>query len=397
MKILQINTVYAEGSTGKIARDIHDLCLEAGFECRTACRSLSAPQPDAMEISGRLDSRIHGLLARMTMFKGCFSYFKTRRFLKRVNDYRPDVIHLHNLHGSYVHVGLLMRYIKQKQIPVVFTLHDCWAFTAICPHFTIAGCDKWKTGCHHCPQRRQYSSSPFDMTASVWRLKRKWFSGVPRMIIVTPSAWLQQLAQTSLLAEYPVRVIHNGINLNLFTPTPSDFRERHNLGDRKIVLAVAFGWGYSKGLDVIATLAERLPEDYRLVVVGTDERAEAQLPSQVLSIRRTKDQHELAAIYTAADVLINPTREENYPTVNMEAIACGTPVITFRTGGSPEIVSDACGVTVERDDIDAMEREIRRVCSEHPYSEKACLSRARQFDHMERLQEYVHLYQDMRK
>ncbi len=391
MKVLQINTVYGEGSTGKIAKDIHDLCVAEGIECVCGSRT-GGKYADSVEISGSFDSRVHGFLARFTMLKGCFSYFKTRSFLKKVKKYKPDIIHLHNLHGSYVNIGMLMRYIKKYGIPVVFTLHDCWAFTAICPHFTVASCNKWQSGCGACPQRKKYSSCPVDISGTVWKKKKKWFVGVEDMVIVTPSAWLGGLVKQSFLGSYPVQTIYNGIDLNVFAPTLSDFRARHRLEDKKIVLAVAYGWGYGKGLDVVIKLAKSLPTDYKIVLVGTDDEVDKQLPQSVLSVHKTNNQKELAEIYTAADVLINPTREEVLGLVNVEALACGTPVISFNAGGSPECLDGSCGTVVSVGDVDAMEREIVRICTLHPYTSEDCIKRAKLFDKNERLYEYIKLY-----
>lgn len=398
MKVLQINTVYGVGSTGKIVKQLHDLCITYGIECWIGHRdNKKIPLHDVLEISGRLDGRMHGFLARMTMFKGCFSYFKTKRFLQKIKKYRPDIIHLHNLHGSYVHIGALMKYIKKEQIPVVFTLHDCWAFTAICPHFLLAKCDRWKSGCGHCPQRRKYSSAPIDLSHIMWKNKKRWFSGVPQMVVVTPSAWLADLARQSILGKYPINVIHNGVDLSIFSPIASNFRARYSLENKKIVLAVSFGWSYEKGLDVMIALAERLSSDYQIVLVGTDEATDNQLPKKILSIHRTNNQEELAAIYSAADVFVNPTREDNFPTVNMEALACGTPVLTFRTGGSPECIDETCGSVVNIDDVDAMGQEIIRICTEHPYTQENCLIHAKEFDKNECQKKYIKLYQSMGK
>lgn len=398
MKVLQINTVYGVGSTGKIVRQLHDLCVAHGMECLVGHRDNGKhPLYDVLEISGRFDGRVHGFLARMTMLKGCFSYFKTQKFLRKIKKYHPDIIHLHNLHGSYIHIGALMKYIKKERIPVVFTLHDCWAFTAICPHFSLAKCDRWKSGCGHCPQRRKYSSALFDLSHTMWKNKKRWFSGVPQMTVVTPSAWLADLAQQSILGQYPVQVIHNGIDLSVFSPVASDFRARHNLENKKIVLAVSFGWSYEKGLDVMIALAERLPSDYQIVLVGTDETTDNQLPKNILSIHRTNNQKELAAIYSAADIFVNPTREEVFGLVNVEALACGTPVVTFRTGGSPECINETCGSVVSIDDVDAMEQEIIRICTEHPYTQGDCLNHAKDFDKNECQKKYMELYHSMRK
>lgn len=395
MKILQINTVYGEGSTGKIARSLHDLCVANGMECLTGYRYGSMELEDSIAFSTLFSRRVHSVLARYTMLNGFFSYFKTRSFLKQIDSYGPELIQLHNLHGDYVNLPLLFRYIKKKQIPVVWTLHDCWSFTAICPHFTLAGCDYWKNGCHHCPQRKIHSRSPIDLTKYIWKTKKKMFTGMQNATIVTPSDWLAGLVRESFLKDYAVKTINNGIDLQVFTPTPSDFREKYNLTGKKIVLGVAFVWGDTKGLDVFLELARRLPEDYAFVLVGTNDEVDATLPEGFISIHQTHDQKELAQIYSAADVLANPTREENYPTVQMEALACGTPVVAFDTGGCAEIIDDTCGACVPAEDIDQMERQILRICGEGPGIREACIKRARQFDEDMRHEEYITLYKSM--
>ena len=213
------------------------------------------------------------------------------------------------------------------------------------------------------------------------------------MTIVTPSQWLADLVKESFLAEYPVKVIHNGIDLSVFQPTENDFREKYGLQNKKIILGVAFGWGERKGLDVFVELAKRLDcEQYQIVLVGTDDSVDKQLPTNIISIHRTQNQTELAKIYTAADLFVNPTREENYPTVNMESLACGTPVLTFRTGGSPEIIDETCGAVVACDDVNGLEKEILRIFEQVPFSEDDCLKRATRFDMQDRFKEYVSLY-----
>ena len=213
------------------------------------------------------------------------------------------------------------------------------------------------------------------------------------MTIVTPSEWLAGLVKQSFLRKYPVKVINNGIDLNIFKPTESDFRKKYALENKYIVLGVAFGWGKRKGLDVFIELANRLDkEKYKIVLVGTDDNVDKLLPDNIISIHRTQNQTELAEIYTAADVFANPTREENYPTVNMESVACGTPVVTFNTGGSPEIIDETCGAIAEKDDTDSMYNEIIRICETKPYSEEACLKKANNFDAWRKFENYVQLY-----
>lgn len=395
MKVLQVNTVYGKGSTGKIVKDIHDICKNNDIQCLSAYRCRKKEEEifeDTIEVSTEVDSRVHGVLARFTMFKGCFSIVKTMHFINKVSKYAPDIIHLHNLHGSYINLPLLFNYIKKKNISVVWTLHDCWGFTAICPHFSIVNCDKWKTGCQHCPQRSKYSSSPVDNTKYVWNMKKKWFTGMENVVIVTPSCWLEKLVKESFLKPYLIKTINNGIDLSIFKEVPSDFKKRYDIENKKIVLAVAFAWSYEKGLDVIFELARHLSDEYKMVVVGLDESTKKEDYSNILIIPKTNSQRELAEIYTAADVFINPTREEVLGLVNIEALACGTPVITFDSGGSPECVDKTCGSVVKKNDVEMMEKEIIRVCTEHPYSKENCIKRAMLFDKNQRLEEYISLY-----
>ena len=399
MKVLSINSV-PYGSTCTIMQGVAKETKRIGCEVTVATGFSTHPtnfNVPYILIGNIWDKSIHILLARLLGRIGCFSEAYTRKFLKKVEKFTPDVIHLHNLHGWYINLPLLFRYIKKHHIRVIWTLHDCWAFTGHCPHFTMAKCDKWKTGCHHCPQYKEYPQSAFDDSKAMWKLKKKWFTGVEDMTIVTPSQWLADLVKQSFLKDYPVKVIHNGIDLGVFKPTASDFREKHGIPEDKcILLGVSFGWGVRKGLDVFLELAKRLDsQKYQIVLVGTDETVDKQLPDNIISIHRTGNQQELAQIYTAADLFVNPTREENYPTVNMEALACGTPVITFRTGGSPEIIDETCGCVVNCDDVDTLTRQIQHICENKLYSMESCLKRAAGFGADNRYKEYLELYGKM--
>ncbi|MBE6793907.1 MAG: glycosyltransferase [Ruminococcaceae bacterium] len=399
MKVFSVNTVYGEGSTGNISQGIHDLCKEENIEYISACRNLPASKDgisDCIAISTPFDSKLHGVLSRFTMLKGCFSYSKTRKLIKYIKSYSPDIIHLHNLHGSYVNIPLLTKYIKKHNISVVFTLHDCWAMTAICSHFSIAGCNRWQDGCHNCPQRKKYSSCPFDFTKKVYKLKKKWFTGFNKAVVVTPSEWLSGVAKKSFLKDYEIKTIYNGINLDVFKPTISDFKKKHNIQDKKMVLGVAYGWGYSKGIDAMIEISHRLPKDkYAMVLVGVDENTKSTLPENIIAISKTANQKELAEIYTSADVFVNTTREEVLGLVNIEALACGAPVVTFNSGGSPECIDSTCGSIVEKDDIDALEKEIIRICETNPFAKISCIKRAELFDKNKRLREYLELYKSI--
>ncbi len=400
MRIVQING-GAKGSTGKIMMGIAEVARAQGHEVMCAS-PITTTNRDAGEDCGyyRIGTfnsrRLNVALARITGFNGCFAWFETYKLLKKIDEFKPDIIHLHNLHDSYINLPMLFSYIKKHNVPTVWTLHDCWAFTGQCPYFTIVKCDKWKAGCHNCPQYKEYPASLYDNTKKMWQLKKKWFTGVKNMTIVTPSEWLAGLARESYLKQYPIEVINNGIDLNVFKPTHSNFREQYGIpGDKYIVLGVSFAWGYRKGLDCFVEMAEKIGERYQIVLVGTDDEIDKNLPQNIISIHRTQNQKELAEIYSAADVFAMPTREENYPTVNMEAIACGTPVVTFDTGGSPEMLDEKVDRVVPVDDVNKMMSEIRKICENMRLSSEAFRSKAKEYIMEDRFLEYIDLYKSM--
>jgi glycosyltransferase involved in cell wall biosynthesis len=337
---------------------------------------------------------LHRIGAPLLGADGAFSVCATRRLIRQLEAFAPDVVHLHNLHGWFLNYEMLMDYLKKKGMRVIWTFHDCWPFTGQCPHFLMADCKKWKTGCHHCPQFREYPETCLDRTKVAWEKKRVWFTGFEDLTIVTPSAWLSELVEEPFLKGYPVRVIHNGIDLTVYRPTESDFRKKYGCEYKHLVLGVAANWGKRKGLDVFAELAQRLDTSYQIILVGTDDKIDQKLPDNIISIHSTQNQKELAELYSAADVFVNPTREDTFPTVNIEALACGTPVLTFRTGGSPEIVDHETGCVVDRDDVDAMRDEIIRICTQKPFSQAACLRRAAEFDKEKCFKEYLSLYEN---
>jgi hypothetical protein len=398
VRIVQING-GAKGSTGKIMMGIADVARAQGHEVMCAS-PITTTNRDAGEDCGyyRIGTfnsrRLNVALARITGFNGCFAWFETYKLLKKIDEFKPDIIHLHNLHDSYINLSMLFSYIKKHNVPTVWTLHDCWAFTGQCPHFTIVKCDKWKVGCHNCPQYKEYPASLYDNTKKMWQLKKKWFTGVKNMTIVTPSEWLAGLARESYLKQYPIEVINNGIDLNVFKPTHSNFRERYEIpAEKHIILGVSFAWGYRKGLDCFVEIAEKLGEQYQIVLVGTDDEIDKNLPHNIISIHRTQNQKELAEVYSAADVFVMPTREENYPTVNMEAIACGTPVVTFDTGGSPEMLDDKTGIVVKANDIEATKKAIKDICEKKKCNdEEYIVAYSKKSDMKKRFAEYIELY-----
>lgn len=342
MKILIVNSVCGIGSTGRICTDLSKKFEADGHDVKIAFgRSSTVPEQFkkyAVRIGKDFDVKIHGLESRLFDNHGLASKHATKKFLQWADEYNPDLLWLHNLHGYYINYELLFDWIKSRpNMQVKWTLHDCWAFTGHCSYFTMVNCEQWKNHCSYCPQTRRYPACYGKGAASQnFDRKREAFTGVKNMTLITPSQWLADLVKQSFLKEYPVEVHYNTIDTNVFKPTPSDFRERYGLVGKKIVLGVASIWDERKGLRDFYKLATMLDDRFAIVLVGLSEKQIKELPKNILGIRRTNSPQELAAIYTAADVFFNPTYEDNYPTVNLEAEACGTRVVTYDTGGCRE-------------------------------------------------------------
>lgn len=400
MKIVEINTVDY-GSTGRIMLQIAQQAREDGHEAWTfsmARKGKVEPRIGHEYYCSYFSYCLHYLFGKMTGCNGLFSVMPTLRLIKRLRLIQPDIIHLHNLHGFSINLPLLFQYLKSSGKHVVWTLHDCWAFTGHCAHYDSVKCEKWKTGCKDCPIYRGYPESNVDNSKWMWKLKKKWFSGLKNVMLVTPSEWLADQAKASFLQDYPVCTLNNGIDLGVFKPVASNVKERYHISYEKyVILGVAFGWGHKKGLDVFIHLAESLGEQYQVVLVGTDVDIERTLPTNILPIRRTESQQELAEIYSMADVFVNATREETFPTVNIEALACGTPVITFETGGSPEILDATCGIIVPCDDVTALKEAIVHIAENKPFTAERCVERAKRYDMNDKFSEYVGLYMKWRQ
>ncbi|MBP3435468.1 MAG: glycosyltransferase [Clostridia bacterium] len=396
MKILFINSVCGIGSTGRICAELAEQLTAQGHTVKIAYgRQEYVPEEYAgfgVKIGNNYGVKAHALLTRLTDRHGFFSKSATRKFLHWADDFDPDVLWLHNLHGYYVNVKLLFDWIKSRpQMQVKWTLHDCWAFTGHCTHFDAVGCQKWKTQCTHCPEKTSYPGSMLlDRSAKNFKDKHDIFTGVKNMTLVSPSHWLASLVEQSFLKEYAVRVVHNGIDLSLFTPSPGAFKEKYGLKDKHLLLGVAYGFGERKGLQDFIQLSRRLKADTVLALVGVNQQDTALLPSNVVAIEKTECLQELVEAYSDADVLLNLTYEDTFPTVNLEALACGTPVITYRTGGSPESLDDTCGVVLEQGDIDGIYQSVQRL-REHAFAAQACVNRAQQFDKAKMLDGYKKL------
>ncbi len=390
MKVAQINITSGKGSTGKICVAVSRLLTEKNIDNRIFYSQGTSDYPLSVCYQKPYEIKLNALRSRLLGDWGFEARGVTKRLISELTEYEPDIIHLHNLHGHNIHLGMLFEYIKKRKIKVYWTFHDCWAFTGYCPHYYMSGCDRWQTGCGSCPQKKSYSWL-FDRSGELYKKKRALTENLD-LTIITPSVWLMEDVKKSFLKDYPVKVINNGIDLDVFKPVKSGFREKYDLTDKKLILGVSFIWGRRKGLDVFLKLAANMPDDWRIVLVGTDEKTDSKLPGNIISIHKTNNQKELAEIYTAADVFVNPTREEVLGLVNIEANACGTPVVTFDTGGSPECVDVTCGIVTPTDDFGKLFDAIKSICEGSPFTSDACRNRSLMFDENVKYREYVDLY-----
>ena len=324
------------------------------------------------------------------------SLWATKSFIKKIDTLKPDIIHIHNLHGYYINYDVLFDFLKRRNIPVIWTLHDCWSFTGHCAYFDLIQCEKWKTRCFNCDNKKEYPYALFDNSNHNYVQKKQAFCGISNMTLVPVSNWLDGLLHDSFLKDYPSRVIHNGIDLNVFKPTDNDLRKKYNLDNKCVILGVADGFGVRKGLRDFVKLQTILSDEYKIILIGVSDTDIKLIPQGIIAIRRTDSQVELAKFYTMADVFLNPTYEDNYPTTNLEAIACGTPVITYQTGGSPESVSTDTGFVVEKGNIKEVLERINEIRKSTELYKSSCIKYAEKyFDKNICFENYIDLYRSV--
>lgn len=398
MKVLQINSVCGVGSTGRIATDIASKLIESSLESYIAYgRETSINNEHTLKIGSKLDYYVHGALTRLFDTHALLgSKRATIRFIKKIRAIDPDVIHLHNLHGYYINIKILFEYLQETGKPVVWTLHDCWSFTGHCAHFSYAQCDKWIGECHRCPQKKAYPASDFlDNSRRNYNIKKELFTSLSNITIVTPSQWLASLVKKSFLSECPIKIINNGIDTDVFKPLDGKpVRKKYKLGQKFVILGVASIWNEKKGLDCFIKLSEIVEDDCLIVLVGLGEKQIVDLPSNIIGLKRTSSANELAQIYSAANVFINPSVEETFGLVTAEALACGTPAIVFDSTPGVEIVVSGCGYVAEYGNLYDINKFVNVVRSngKNSYSEK-CVRRVRDnFEKNDCFAEYVKLY-----
>lgn len=395
MKVLQVNC-SAGGSTGNIAREIHAELINQGHESYFAYGRGSSNEVGLFKITSELDYRFHTYFSRLTGLHGYYSSLATKRLIKQMDDMQPDIIHLHNLHGGYVNIKMLLRYLKRKNKHVVITLHDCWLFTGGCAHYTMENCYKWQHKCGGCTQLKTYPKSIlFDTSKKCLRDKQKWLTGFGNLRIVTVSKWLAQQASMSFLKEYPISTIYSGVNLQTFHPVVSDVYEKYSIqSDKPIIMGAANVWSSNKRLDLFVRLAECLRDKACVLVVGLSQQQISSLPANMIGITRTENQAELVKLYTAASLFINFSAEETLGMVTIEAMACGTPAMVTNTTACPETVYADTGYVVDPEDFEAVLAVVQSHLTPDPITRDACVNRvSTHFSATEMAKEYIQLYQ----
>ena len=393
MKVLMINSVCGTGSTGRICMDIAERLTADGHECKIAYgRNGNVPDhalPYAKRIGTDFDVKVHGVMTRLFDAHGFGSRRATQRFVKWMKEYDPDIIHLHNLHGYYLHIGVLFHALKEMNKPIVWTLHDCWAFTGHCVYYTAAGCQKWRSQCRHCGLKQTYPISILmDRSATNYQKKKALFNMPDDITLVTPSNWLAEQVRQSFLGNWSVRTIYNGIDCRVFHNTSSDIRNKYGLKGKKIILGVANIWDARKGLAYMLQLDKLLDTNCQIVLIGLTSEQIRELPKKMIGLSRTDNVNELAAWYSAADVYVNVSAEETMGLTTAEAIACGTPVVAFRTTATPEIIGKN-GTTVEYGDVHGLAAAIQQIIAKEKHIFQIDCNR---FALEKQYQKYLNLY-----
>ena len=392
MKIVQINQV-CYGSTGKIAIGISRLLQENEIENYIYYTYGKSEYPLAKKYAKDGQTKVNALMSRIGGWYGFYSRQITKKLIRELERIKPDIVQIHNIHGHNVNLQLLFSYLKENHIKTVWAFHDCWAFTGYCTHFDFDGCDKWMTQCQNCMQYRRFSWFR-DLSEKLYIKKKDLLENFQELVIVTPSQWMERLVQNSFLQKHRCEVIPNGIDLKVFHPNPGNFRERYGLIDKKVILGVAMGFGERKGYSHFLDLSKMIDDNTRIVLVGITPEQVKELPDNVIGIERTANQSELVQIYSSADVFVNCTLEDTFPTVNLEAMACGTPVVTFRTGGSPEMIYENTGIVVEQGDVQKVLEAIEKVGTKE--CRKECRSVAEEFfEEKKCFEKYLDMYQSL--
>lgn len=393
MKVVQINEVYGIGSTGEIVKDIHEFLAGSGIaETYVFCSKIQGKAENVYLIGKWAGKQIHAVGSRLTGCQGHFSYFATLNLLRHLEQIQPDVVHMHNIHGNFIHYPLFLRYLAQKNISTVLTLHDCWFFTGKCVHYHTDNCYRWKEKCGNCPRLKKDNKSYFfDRTQYVLEEKRNLYQDIKKLGVIGVSDWITEQAEASVLgcAKRIIR-IYNWLDMDVFTPGV-------NCSDteKMIILAVASGWKTEKGLRDIIEVAALLAKDEELIMVG-DISEDIELPPQIIHISQIHGSENLVEYYQRATVLLNLSWMESFGKVSAEALACGTPIICYNTTASPELAGDGCGYIVEKGDILGVRAALDKVKGRKAEYTDDCIKFARDnFSKHKNLQKTISLYEEL--
>lgn len=395
-KLLLINVALNWGSTGKIVEGIGKLALSNGWEVYVAhgARYQNHSLLQSIQVTSKAGEWAHYIESSLFDGQGLGSRCATNRFLKRLDEIKPDLAHIHNIHGCYINYPQLFTYLKERNIPVVWTLHDCWSMTGHCVYFERSRCNKWKSGCYSCPQLRDFPSSYLlDRSRRNYALKKSLFTSMEDMQITTVSSWLKGVTEQSYLGKFPITVVSNGIKTDSFKPTECDIRKRYNLESKKILLGVATGFEDRKGIKDYVKLASKLPSEYKLVLVGVSKYDKQLLPKKVVAIDKANGMGELAGLYSCADALLSLSYEETFGMTIAEAMACGTPAIVYDNTAQPELITPETGKVVPTGDVDVVLSAIEEVCSKPKESySAACRKHSLAYDEKVSYQKYLDIY-----
>lgn len=394
MKVLQISANWAQGGPGGVEKDLYNYLINNNCECKIVYGRDGIPSDvPSIKVGSWFSVRKDYVLTHLLDNAGFNSYHETKKLITKIEEYKPDIVQIHNLLGYYINIKVLFDFLRYSNIPIVWTMHDCWAFTGHCINFERVNCNKWEKGCYKCKLKKDYPGSLFiDRSDKNYKKKKEIFTGIRNMTLVTPSRWLAKYVSKSMLKEHPILVLPNGIDTNVFRPIKSQLREEYGIKNKTIVLFVASVWNEMKGIHLIPQILEGLGDSFVGVVIG--KKDEKILPKTVISIQRTSNVEELAKWYSIADVFVNPTLGDNLPTVNIEALACGTPVVTNNTGGSPEIAGNNLGRIVLSKTPEETVLKIKECLSQN-ISPERCRERALQYSQNEAYAKYLSLYRSL--
>lgn len=395
MKVLQINAVYKTGSTGRNVYELHTAMQNIGIESFVASTHMNDIDNNVYQIGSPIDWKLHGILSRISGLQGYFSTKATKELLKFMDDIKPDIVHINNLHANYINLSLLFSYLERNDISTVITLHDCWFYTGKCTHYTVDNCFRWKTGCHNCPRLKVDNKSWFfDRTSKMWMDKKNWYNSISRLAVVGVSEWISNEAKQSILnSALIVKRVYNWIDLDVFKPIKSTILS--NIENKFIILGVSSRWSNKKGLDYFIELASILKKDEVIVLVG--EMPSIALPDNIIHVDATNNLQELVEYYCSADVFLQLSEEESFGKVVAEALACGTPVVTVNSTANKELVPCSCGIVVDEMNCESIYNAVEHIRINGKLSFKnECRKFAEEnFEMNKCVKEYIDIYTEL--